>query len=51
MTEQPADDRQPLAERQRPRREAMSQVMDSRVVEVRAGADAEPGVLKIGQMR
>ena len=28
----------------------MAQVVNSHVVEVRAGADASPGVLKIGQM-
>ena len=50
VPEQLANRQQGLAERQGTGREAVSQVMDSHVVEVRAGAYAAPGVLNIGQM-
>ena len=50
VTQQLPDHRQTLAERQGPGCKAVAQVMDSDVVELRAGADAAPGVLKIGQM-
>ena len=39
VTEQPADDRQPLAERKRPRGEAVPDVMDAHVVEPGLRAD------------
>ena len=42
MTEQPADDRQPLTERERPRREAVPDVMDAYVAESGARADGCP---------
>ena len=50
VTEQLADHRKTLSEGQSPRGKAVTQVMDSHVVEVRSGADAAPGVLEIGQM-
>ena len=50
VSEEFPDHRKALSEGQGARRKAVSQVMDSHVVEVRAGADAAPGVLEIGQM-
>ena len=42
VTEQPADDRQALAERERPRGEAVPDVMDAHVAEPGLRADAFP---------
>ena len=50
MTEQLADHRQPLAEGQGPRGEAVAKVVNAHVFEVGPGPDASPGVLKIGEM-
>ena len=47
VTQQPADDRQALAERQRPRGEAVSDVVDAHVVESGPRPDALPGTVRL----
>ena len=50
VTEQPADDRQPLAERERPRGEGVADVVDAHVVESGLGADALPRPVDVGHV-
>ena len=50
MTEKASDDRQPLAERQRPRGEAVTDVVHAHVVERRPGADGLPGPVDVGHV-
>ena len=50
MAEQPADDRQTLAERQCPRGKAVSDVMDAHVVEPGPGADGLPRRVDVGHV-
>ena len=49
VTEQPADDRQPLAERERPRGEAVTEIVNSPVFQPGAPMDAAPRLLKEGR--
>ena len=51
VTEQPADDRQAFAERERPRGEAVADVVDADVVEPCLRADGPPGRVNVGHVR
>ena len=51
MTEKPADDRQALAEGERPRGKAVPDVMDANVVEPGPRADGLPSPVDIGHVR
>ena len=48
VTEEPADDRQALAERERPRGKGMTDVMDANVVEPGPRADGLPRPVDVG---
>ena len=50
MAQQVPDHRQSLAERQRAGSEAVPEVMDPHIVEVRLLSDTPPRVLKVGEM-
>ena len=50
MTEEPADDRQAFAERQRPRGKAVAEVMNSYALQSDAHVDPPPRLLQIGDV-
>ena len=50
VTEQPADHRQALAERQRPLGVGMAEIVNSHVLQSGVCADAAPGLLQIGDV-
>ena len=50
VSEKPADDRQPFAERERPRGEAMADVVDAHVMQSGLRADARPRPVDVGHV-